>query len=67
MALQQITVNFVYYNRRSDVPADLLSVVTDKLNKITNEILLINLFPSADKQLNKGNPRPPIIIVTRFK
>ena len=66
MALQQITVNFVYYNRRSDIPADLLAAVTDKLNKITNEILLINLLPSADKQTNKGNPRPPIIIVTRY-
>jgi len=66
MALQQITVNFVYYNKRSDIPADLMAVVTDKLNKITNEVLMINLFPSADKQINKGNPRPPIIIVTRY-
>jgi hypothetical protein len=66
MALQQITVNFVYYNKRSDIPADLLSAVVDKLDKITNEVLLIDLIPSADNQTNRGNPRPPIIIVTRF-
>jgi hypothetical protein len=66
LALQQITINFIFYNKRSDVPADLLSAVVDKLDKITNQLLLINLLPSADKQINKGNPRPPIIIVTRY-
>jgi len=66
LALQQITINFVYYNKRSDIPADLLSSVVDKLDKITNQVLLIDLLPSTYQQYNKGNPRPPIIIVTRF-
>ena len=64
LAPQQITLTFVYYNKKSDVPADLLSLVTDKLTKILGQILLINL-PQSTSQQTKGNPRPPIIIVTR--
>jgi hypothetical protein len=64
MALQQITVEFVYYNKKSDVPASLLAAVTDKLDKILNQLLLINLQGASGR--NNGNPRPPIIIVTRF-
>ena len=66
MAPQQITVDLIYYNKKSDVPAGLLAAVTDKLNKILNQILLINLLGNSSQQMNYGNPRPPIIIVTRF-
>ena len=65
MALQHITVNLVYYYKKSDVPADLLTVVTEKLDKILNQLLLINLG-TASQQIKYGNPRPPIIIVTRY-
>jgi hypothetical protein len=65
MATQYITVNIVYYNKKSDVPPSLLSAVTDKLNKILNQVLLINLG-NTSQQMNYGNPRPPIIVVTRF-
>ena len=64
MATQYITVDLIYYNKKSDVPPSLLAAVTDKLNKILNQVLLINLG-DAGKQANNGNPRPPIIIVTR--
>jgi hypothetical protein len=66
MALQQITVNLVYYAHKSDVPPDLLSAVTDKLTKIVNQLLLINIPGSATQQKLSGSPRPPIIIVTRY-
>jgi hypothetical protein len=65
MAMQRITVNFIYFNRKADVPPDLLAAVEDKLNKILQSVLLIDLLGSANKT-NTGNPRPPIIIVTRF-
>ncbi|HTE12145.1 MAG TPA: hypothetical protein VK645_14270, partial [Chitinophagaceae bacterium] len=65
MAVQKITVNLVYYYKKSDVPASLLSLVTDKLNKILNQVLLINLLGDNSQQLRNGSPRPPIIIVTR--
>ncbi|MFT3933791.1 MAG: hypothetical protein QM726_09270 [Chitinophagaceae bacterium] len=64
LAPQQITLTFVYYNKKSDVPADLLTLVSDKLTKTLNQLLLINL-PTSSSQQNRGNPRPPIIIVTR--
>jgi hypothetical protein len=64
MAIQKITVYLIYYNKKSDVPASLLSLVTDKLNKILNQVLLINLLGDNSQQ-KAGNPRPPIIIVTR--
>jgi hypothetical protein len=64
MAPQNITLQFVYYNKKSDVPAALLSLVTDKLNKVLDQLLLINL-PGSSSQQKAGNPRPPIIIVTR--
>ena len=65
MAVQKITVYLIYYNKKSDVPASLLSLVTDKLNKILNQVLLINLLGDNSQQMKTGNPRPPIIIVTR--
>ncbi len=64
MATQKITVNLIYYNKKSDVPPDLLALVTDKLNKIVNSVLLINLLGDNSAQY-RGSPRPPIIIVTR--
>lgn len=64
MAVQKITVTFVYYFKKSDVPAGLLALVSDKLNKVLSQLLLINLPGDASQQV-KG-PRPPIIIVTRY-
>lgn len=64
MALQKITVSLIYYNKKSDVPPDLLALVSDKLNKIVNGVLLINLQGNNNAQY-RGSPRPPIIIVTR--
>jgi len=66
LAMQKITVKLIYYNRKSDVPADLLAAVTDKLNKIVNQLLLINIPGTGGQQTFSGNPRPPIIIVTRY-
>jgi len=66
MAVQKITVNLIYYFKKSDVPPDLLALVTDKLNKILNQVLLINLLGDNSSQFKTGNPRPPIIIVTRY-
>ena len=65
MAMQHIPVNMIYYTRKQDVPASLLAAVEDKLNKVTQSLLLINLIATPDRG-NTGNPRPPIIIVTRF-
>lgn len=65
MALQQIKVTLIYYNKKSDVPPDLLAVISDRLNKVLNQVLLINLPTAASQQSISNNPRPPIIIVTR--
>lgn len=65
LAPQKITVQFIYYDKKSNVPADLVAALSDKLNKILNQVLLVNLLGSSNQQLNRGNPRPPIIIVTR--
>ncbi|MEO5591003.1 MAG: hypothetical protein ABIR15_07225 [Chitinophagaceae bacterium] len=64
-APEQITLQLVYYNKKSDVPASLLATVSDKLNKIQYGALLVNV-PGSGQQLRNANPRPPIIIVTRF-
>jgi hypothetical protein len=66
MALQQITVQLIYYTRKSDVPPSLLAAVTDKLAKIVNQLLLINIPTTGSQQTFSGSPRPPIIIVTRY-
>jgi hypothetical protein len=65
MAPQKITLTFVYYNKKSDVPPQLLALVADKLNKILKQVLLIDLLGSPNPDMRAGNPRPPIIIVTR--
>jgi hypothetical protein len=62
MAVQAIPIQLVFYNRKSNVPPSLLSDIGYKLNQILNNLLLINTTGRAS-----GNPRPPIIIVTRFQ
>jgi hypothetical protein len=66
MATQYIPVTLVYYNKKSDVPADLLNLITQKLDKILEQVLLIDLFNSGSS-ISKNKPRPPIIVVTRYK
>jgi hypothetical protein len=56
MALQNITVNLIYYEYKSQIP----STTLNKIGTILNNILLNVLI------LNQGNPRPPMIIITRF-
>jgi hypothetical protein len=55
MALQKIDVQIVYYNSRSEIPQALVEYVRQKRTDIINESLIVAL----------GNPRPPIIIITR--
>lgn len=66
MATQYIPVTLVYYSHKSEVPADLLTLVTQKLDLILEKVLLIDLFKSASP-VAKSRPRPPIIVVTRYK
>jgi len=66
MTPQRITITFVYYNLKSDVPADLLNVVNSKSTMILGGQLLVNVPGLAGQAMLGGNPRPPIIIVTRF-
>jgi hypothetical protein len=56
MALQHITVNFLYYNSKSQINSGLLGTLDAKLNNILLDQLI----------MNSGNPRPPMIIITRF-
>jgi hypothetical protein len=55
-ALQHIQVQLMYYDKKSNIGAGLLNNVLMKLNNI----LTGNLIETA------GNPRPPLIIITRF-
>lgn len=55
-ALQHIQVELMYYDKKSNIGAGLLNNVVMKLNNI----LTGNLIQTA------GNPRPPLIIITRF-
>jgi hypothetical protein len=56
MALQQVTVNILYYYSKSQINPSLLSGLTTKLNNILLDVLI----------MSSGNPRPPMIIITRF-
>ena len=55
-ALQQITVQLMYYEKKSQISAAVLNNILIK----RNNILAGNLI------LNSGKPRPPYIIITRF-
>ncbi len=55
-ALQHIPVQLMYYNSKSQIGAGLLSTIQSKLNNI----LMGNLISK------NPNPRPPIIIITRY-
>jgi hypothetical protein len=65
MAMEQIPVTLIYYARKSDVPPDLIAAIADRLNKTLQNLLMINLLGASDAGV-KGNPRPPIIVVTRY-
>jgi hypothetical protein len=56
MALQHITVNIIYYDSKSQISSGLLGGITGLLNNILLDVLI----------MNQGNPRPPMIIITRF-
>ncbi|PWT71666.1 MAG: hypothetical protein C5B59_17505 [Bacteroidetes bacterium] len=55
-ALQHIQVELMYYDKKSNIGAGLLNNVLMKLNNILSG----NLIQTA------GNPRPPLIIITRL-
>lgn len=54
-ASQKMDVNLVYYERRSDIPQTLVDYVQQKRQDILKKELIST----------KGNPRPPLIIITR--
>ena len=60
--MQKITVKLIYYNRKSDVPADLLAAVTDKLSKIVNQLLLINIPEPADSKVFPATQGHPLLL-----
>jgi hypothetical protein len=55
-ALQHIDINFIYYTYKSQIGQGLL---TNLLTKLTN-VLTGNLISKS------ANPRPPVIIITRY-
>ncbi len=55
MALQQIPVDIIYYYSKSQISPALLNILNTKQNNILGNLLI----------MNSGNPRPPIIVVTR--
>jgi hypothetical protein len=55
MAIQNITVNIIYYTSRSLIPPALINNATNKLNNFLTSQLIAK----------SGNTRPPIIIITR--
>jgi len=58
MATQYMPVTLMYYRNKSSVPSDLKLQINLKLSQIlTNDLLLFSV----------AKPRPPIIVVTRYK
>lgn len=55
-APQKIQLKMMYYNRKSDIPADLLATVSQKLFNTLNDFLLLS---------KSGKSRPPLIIIVR--
>lgn len=55
MALQKVDVQLVYYHSRSEIPAALINYIQEKRTDIISLSLILPL----------GNPRPPIIVITR--
>ena len=55
-ALQQITIQFMYYYQKSQINSGLLSTILFKRLNIFNDDLI----------LKSGKVRPPLIIITRF-
>ncbi len=54
-AAQQISLQMIYYNRISDIPATLrATIAARRSNTLNNQIL------------KKGTTRPPLIIIVRF-
>jgi hypothetical protein len=56
-ALQHIDITFMYYTSRSLIPANILNNIVTKRINILQSVLVTN----------SKNPRPPVIILTRFK
>ena len=55
-ALQHIDVTFIYFTSRLLIPANLLNnVLTKRINILQDQLIS-----------NSRNPRPPVIIITRF-
>jgi hypothetical protein len=55
-ALQNIQVNIVYYSSKSSITPSLLNNLVNKLGNILGNLLI----------QNTGNPRPPMVIITRY-
>ncbi len=55
-APQQIPLQFIYYNKRSDIPSALLATVTARRNSATNNQILTK---------TPAPVRPPLIIIVR--
>lgn len=56
-APQKIQVKLMFYNKKSGIPPNLLSSITNKLVNTLQNLLLIK---------SSTSPRPPLIIITRF-
>lgn len=54
-ALQKINVQLVYFDRKEDIPVSLLSYMGRKRYRLDNRYII---SPN-------GNPRPPLIVITR--
>jgi hypothetical protein len=54
-ALQQITVNMVYYDSKSNMTSGLLNSIVGKLDDILNGHIIFG----------GGNPRPPLVVIVR--
>ncbi|MFI5194037.1 MAG: hypothetical protein ACHQD7_08270 [Chitinophagales bacterium] len=57
LAPQKIQVKLMFYNKKSGIPPNLLSSITNKLVNTLQNLLLIK---------SSTSPRPPLIIITRF-
>ncbi|MFI5152247.1 MAG: hypothetical protein ACHQET_02860 [Chitinophagales bacterium] len=56
MAVQHMTIQFMYYDKKSNIPQAVLDQINSRRNNILQDLLIV---------LSGGKPKPPLIVITR--
>jgi hypothetical protein len=56
MAIQQASIQLMYYDKKSNIPQAVLDQITGRRNNILQDLLIV---------LSGGKPKPPLLVITR--